>query len=408
MGLKFQSQIITNQWTDKTPLGPPIVNHSSRGDWQNRGVELYREVFGDQDYQKYSQVDLPVPMPKSSGGLTAHLYFRLLKARTMFGFKALATGRRATHMSGVGGRGNVKIVDSPTFPEHEFFQAGQKFPCRIRHANASFYDDASIQVRGFSIKFADSPFRSPLDIIMNSGATAAFWSFGSFMAFVEGRMDCTEHKWDGQKVFMHKLPLAYVGTIESVRVSPTSWDDVTYYSKIAFPFHAKDGKVRYCKYRAIKKDLKSESGLVPDDIQRQPWVQCRPEGNDRPRSYLADEYRQRLANQPIEYDLQIQIREWHSDNTAEFFNPSRYWDESQYPWQDLATVSVESALNDSETASMGMWLGHQPASLGLTNADSFADYRSLAWARAKIYPTSRRFRSVLRTLNCQRKLPADF
>ena len=403
----FAQQSIENQWTDATPLDAPVVLDPARGNWVNNGVKFYKQVFGNEAYEDYGN-DMPIPMAAGSPALSRQKTWRLFKRKLMFGFKALATGRRATHMRGVGARGRVKIVDAPEFPEHDFFSAGREFPCRIRHANASFYDDASIQVRGFSIKFADSQFESPLDVIMNSGATAAFWSFSSFMAFVDGRMKCTEENWEGQREFMRLLPTAYLGTIESVRVAPSSWDDVTYYSKIAFPFRARDGVTRYCKYRAIRCGLEHESGLVGDSIQQQPWVQCRQPNESKPVSYLVDEYNSRLSAGPIVYKLQIQIRDWQSDDTAEFFNLSRYWDETQYPWRDLADVIVESPLDESETDRMAMWLGHQPPSLGLTAADSVDDYRSLAWGRYHIYPASRRSRWLLRTLHMQRRLKTDF
>ena len=226
--------------------------------------------------------------------------------RLEFGTKALVTGRRATHMRGVGGRGTIRIVDQPEFPEHEFFQPGRVFPCRLRHANASFYDDAAIQVRGCSLKFADSDGDSPLDIIMNSGAIQAFWSLDSFMAFVAARLKCREDYWDPQREFMRVLPTAYLGTIESVRCAPTSWAEVVYHSCLAYPFIARDGKRRYLKYRLLLDGLEQESGLIDSSMQIQPWVQRRPAKDSHPVSYLVDEYRDRVVKAPIVYRLEIQ------------------------------------------------------------------------------------------------------
>ena len=234
----FIDEDIRTQWTDRTPLNPPVVTHPSRLGWVNRGVEMYKQVFGEADYTKFIQTDLPIPMPAKSPGQKSKLDQRVFRARLAFGAKALVTGRRATHMRGVGGRGTVRIVAHPQFPDHDFLRPGRVFPCRLRHANASFYDDAAIQVRGCSLKFADSDWESPLDIIMNSGAIQAFWSLDSFMAFADARVKCRENFWDPQREFMRLLPTAYLGTIESVRCAPTSWAEVVYNSCVIYPFRA--------------------------------------------------------------------------------------------------------------------------------------------------------------------------
>src|ERR1700761_3464695 len=79
---------------------------------------------------------------------------------------AIRTGRRLSHMSGVAGRGTIRVVDNPTFPEHEFFRAGRTFPCRLRHSSATYPDEAMLQVRGLALKFADTDYEAPLDIEM--------------------------------------------------------------------------------------------------------------------------------------------------------------------------------------------------------------------------------------------------
>ena len=121
MNSVFVSEEISNQWADKSPLNPPVVGHASRQGWENHGVANYKKVFGEADYAKYTQSDLPIPMPTKSVALKKELDRRVFGALE-FGTKALVTGRRATHMRGVGGRGTIRIVDQPEFPEHEFFQ----------------------------------------------------------------------------------------------------------------------------------------------------------------------------------------------------------------------------------------------------------------------------------------------
>ena len=50
--------------------------------------------------------------------------------------------QRMSHNNGIGAAGKLRIVDNPEFPAHPFFAPGREFPVRIRHASATFLDDA--------------------------------------------------------------------------------------------------------------------------------------------------------------------------------------------------------------------------------------------------------------------------
>jgi arachidonate 5-lipoxygenase len=403
----FVDQVVRCRETEFRPITAPIDPHPTRGDWVNRGIEIYKEVFGEAAYAEFSKNDVPFPMPEDTPAERRRFHWNAFKAKMMFAGKALVTGRRGTHMQGVGGRGTIAVVPQPQFPAHDFFTPGRVFPGRIRHANASFYDDAASQVRAASLKFADNDFESPLDILMNTGVIQAFWSFDTFMAFVNARVQCLEGFWEPQKEYMKRLPGAFVGAIESERIAPTSYAEMLYHTSIVYPFRAKDGQPRYAKYRLVPAGLKQESGLLDDAKQREPWVQCRTADDPHPRQYLGDEYRQRLQAGPVEYMLQIQVREFaEGRDTWEFFNGGRVWEGT--PWLDLATVRIEQPLPDEVTEVTRMWLGHQPDSLGLTFAYSGVDYRSLAWVRSHLYPWSRRGSWLLRSLGWMRKLKTDF
>ena len=405
----FVDQIVRCQEAEYRPIISPVDPHPTRGAWVNEGVSAYQEAFGAADYEQFSRHDIPFPMPEDGLSERFKQWRMVLKAKFGFGLKALLTGRRATHMQGIGTRGTITVVAQPEFPEHEFFSAGRVFPCRLRHANASFYDDACSQVRACTLKFADSDFASPLDIPMNTGVIQAFWSFISFMAFVDARVKCREHFWEPQREWLRRWPGAFVGIVESVRAAPASYAEMLYHSCIMFPFRARDGRNRYAKYRLVPCGMTQESGFLSAARQRNPWVQSREPGDDRPRQYLPDEYRQRLQSGPVEYLLQIQVREFHEDrDTWEFFNSARVWDLETSPWLDLAQVRITETLPDDVTDRTRMWLGHQPPSLGLTDSFSPVDYRSMAGARYRVYPIRQHMRWLLRTLGWQRRWPGDF
>ena len=405
----FVDQVVRCQESTALPILAPQDPHPTRGMWVNDGVAAYKDVFGVADYERFSRTDIPFPMPENNFSERYKFWKTIFNAKFMFGYKALRTGRRATHMQGVGARGTITIVDKPEFPEHDFFTPGRVFAGRLRHANASFYDDACSQVRACSLKFADHDTVSPLDILMNTGVIQAFWHFESFMAFVSARSKCTEFSWDPQRLWVHKMPGAFVGFVESARFAPASYAEMLYHSGIMYAFLAKDGRKRYAKYRLVPCGLTQESGFLSAAKQREVWVQHRDPNDTRPRQYLPDEYRQRLKTGPVEYTLQIQVREFQEDrDTWEFFNSSRVWDLATSPWLDLAHVRITEDLPDEVTQRMQMWLGNQPPSLGLTDSFSAVDYRSMARARNQVYPVSQKLRWFLRTLGLARKWPTDF
>ena len=106
-------------------------------------------------------------------------------------FICLPKRQRMSHNNGIAGSGAIRIVDDPQFPAHPFFAAGKVYPCRIRHASATFLDDAMNCIRSLSIKFSDDHLRSPFDIEMNSGVQSLFWSAVSFLKFAKSRQE----KW---------------------------------------------------------------------------------------------------------------------------------------------------------------------------------------------------------------------
>jgi hypothetical protein len=175
-----------------------------------------------------------------------------------------------------------------------------------------------------------------------------------------------------------------------------------------YPYRARDGKNRYAKYRLVPCGLALESGFLDSAHQYQPWIQTRDSNDDRPNRYLEEEYRNRVAGGPVEYTLQIQVREFIEDeDTWEFFNGARIWDTNSYPWLDLAQVGINEALPYDVTERMKFWLGNQPPSLGLTASFSNLDYRSMAPARYHVYPVSQRSRWLARSLGISRHWKGD-
>ena len=123
--------------------------------------------------------------------------------KTKFALKTLITRQRGTHAKGVGAIGTITVVENPLLPEHEFFKAGHVFPVRLRHANLVRPDDAQLDVRAVSLKFADSDYDSPFDLMMHTGEEAAFWNIFSFDKMIQAlaggpktfKAFCLEEPW---------------------------------------------------------------------------------------------------------------------------------------------------------------------------------------------------------------------
>ena len=103
----------------------------------------------------------------------------------------------------MGAIGRITVLKNPRLPKHEFFKEGHVFPARLCHSNLHATDDAALDVRSVSLKFADSDFKSPLDLMMQTGEEAAFWNIFSFdkmlTALKEGGRAleeyCLENPW---------------------------------------------------------------------------------------------------------------------------------------------------------------------------------------------------------------------
>jgi catalase len=286
---------------------------------------------------------------------------------------------RMSHNNGIGAKGRVRIVENPTFPEHDFFEAGRTFPCRIRHASATFLDDAMNCIRSFSIKFSDQHWNSPFDIEMNTGVINLFWSAASFMKFAKLR----KQQWGVEYHDYYKLyPQGLQGAKVSLRRDPSSFHNLRYQALTAFLFVGKDGVKRYAKYRTMPFDKAPETGI---DLNLSDWDTCNQRvSNDetRGRNYLKDEYKHRVAAGGAKYLMQIQLRIAKDDDNPEVFNNMIPWDETIYPWHDLAIVEIKEILDWIESLKTSFSINNMPKNLGILPAKSVYDYNSLNYLRS--------------------------
>ncbi len=300
------------------------------------------------------------------------------------------SGLRGTHPAGAGARGILRIRPSLGIPDHRFFRPGATYPCRLRHANGSFFDDASTTVRGCSLKLADSDFESPLDLMMNSGSQGPLWSTASFLRYTRARMKCNpaDGDFEAKAALMDSAPAYMVAWNEAAREAPSCFSDLTYYSRVVFPFIGLDGVLRGIRFRLRRPDLDREAGMLTEDRQRRPWDMRRQAEDDRPLDYARAAFLSRVAGTGIRYVLQAQVRDFGPDDTTEVFHMNRPWSADRCPFSDLADIELTEPLHEQVTERMRFSEGHMPPDMGIFHAPSASDYRSIGWSRLWLYRAS--------------------
>ena len=287
--------------------------------------------------------------------------------------------QRMSHNNGISAVGSATIVDDPGIPLHPFFQPGKVFPCRIRHAAASFWDDAMRVVRSMSIKFSDKEFESPFDLELNTGEVALFWSAASFLRFATLKRS---HYGIEYPEYYKRYPAGVRGAYSGLRRDPTSFTNLKYYAQTPLLWVGSDDVKRYAKYRTIPHPDEKESGkLDSEELKISPQNQRILPGETLSRNYLKEEYARRIPRVGASYMLQVQIHSASDDDSPEIFNCCAEWDERSHPWHDLAVIRITEVLDWKRSCLMAFSLANLPKGLGIIPAKNLIDYNSLNYMR---------------------------
>ena len=290
------------------------------------------------------------------------------------------TRKRMSHENGIVARGRIRLLDQLAIPENDFFVPGREFPCRLRHASVSLMDDAGLFVRAASLKFADADTESPLDLLMNGGAAAPFWNMHTFAQFMYARMR-------GGRAhlipYFQANPRCFENVRSALRLRPDSFASLHYYSQTPFEFRARDGRLRYCKFRLLPEDRRAETGIPREDDLRTPWIQEARPGESLLPNYLKDEYMERVRSRGASYVLEMQLHEWRPDDQRDVILNSLYaWDESTHPWVHIANVHIGSILDEDPYGYRCVFeIAHRPECIGLIEPLSIYDPPSLDYLR---------------------------
>lgn len=288
--------------------------------------------------------------------------------------------RKMSHNNGVSGTGRIRVVDDQAFPPHPFFAPGREFTARVRHASAGFLDDGMRLVRSMSIKFNDARVESPLDLELNNGRSL-FWNTRNFLQFVKMRRNTRGVCYTE---WYAKYPDGRAAAQDSIAVLPSSYHTLEYTSQCPTWWIGSDGVKRYACYRVVPvgqapeslKSSQAEIGLFEGNQQIDPE-------QPRDRNYLKREYHARVKAGPIAYMIQVQTREAQPDEDPEIFNSNKPWDAEQFPWHDLAEVTIDRTLGWEDDQLMWFSLKHAPDGLGILPAKSIDDPNSINYMRVK-------------------------
>ena len=288
--------------------------------------------------------------------------------------------KRMSHENGVAVRGTVRIVDAPPQPRNEFFTPGREFAARMRHASVLYKDDAMLEVRSASIKFADSRDVSPFDLLLNNGRVGLFWSARTFIQFMRVSM---AGKGKQFVPYLQENPQALWGGGDSSRRNPSSFAAMSYYSQVCFGYTAVNGDEYFCRYRLIPSDWTGDgseldSGTLSKFWFDNNWLSNPFPDEQRTRNYLKDELRTRLGSgEHVSMRLQIQLRRVPPRGDATWTSAQYPWDEEVTPWQDLAVVTETEALDATEAHLTCFDINYHPPTLPVPHGRSIDDPHSL-------------------------------
>lgn len=285
-----------------------------------------------------------------------------------------------SHDNGIAGTGRIRLLDNAAYPANEFFQPGREFSCRCRFATISYHDDARLAGRGASLKFADTGYKSPLDLLMNTGKTTPFWNVRTFWQFMKVTM---KGRGAAGIPYMSSDATVYVGSKDLLRSDPGSFANLHFHSKVPYTFSAYDGIPRYVKFRMVPWEEGVEAGL-PDAELLLDWEWCwqgvRP-GEERSRNYLKDEFKRHLAIKPMRFRLDMQLHDMVEGESRDVIHSGIEWEEATHPWIPVAEVTLDRALDYHESNTTLITLRNRPKCLGLIRAQSIDDPAGMNYLR---------------------------
>ena len=324
-------------------------------------------------------------------GMTPEFHKLISNLALLTGQRGKDLKRRSTHTVGVTGFGQVEFLPQPNIPAHPFFVPGQKFPVIVRHAaGKGFEDDAIMDVRSATFRIIDGSAdaqwedldlnKTLLDVIMNTGHNFPWPHAQCFFRWFNSSMP--------ERLKMTEEYPSIIPNFQYIARNAESCTKLHYFNKMTVWFIGNDGKRHFMRYRLRNADMSPDSGFInPADMPAPMDHVPRKENDTRPRTYLRDDFQQRVENGGVDYLLQIQLRE--VEESEELNEAAREttigWDEELYPYHTIARFSLRQIIPNEVIEPLEFNVWNAPESLGIIWAKSPYEGASVNHARTLVY-----------------------
>jgi len=227
-------------------------------------------------------------------------------------------GNRALHAKGKLYRGTFTATPEAAQLSRAAYLNGSPVPALIRFSNGSGnpkQPDNVPGVRGMAVKFT-LPDGSTTDVSTQTAKLFPASTPDGFISLLHAMRPgrAAPLRLIGY-IATHPRFLAALPVVREANKVPASYGTVAYHGLHAFRWVAADGSARFVRYHLLPA---AGEQVVPPDA-------AKTKGAD----FLVEEFDQRLAAQPVRFDLQVQIAA-DGDSTVD---PSK-------PWRSTQTVTV--------------------------------------------------------------------
>lgn len=316
-----------------------------------------------------------------------------------FGNMAHVKGRRATHSYGTIAKGVLRVLDHLNIPAHNIFSPGKTYPVLLRHANIKgFRDDAILDGRGATVRILAGNAGASLselnldqgivDILMSTGRSFILNDAVSFAQWVRSSMP-------QRAKMLEQFPKIAPIFHEIIR-DPHSYTQLHYYSETTYNFTGLDQKSFFLRYRLINdQDPTADTGwLDPKDVKLPLDYLPRVASDNRPETYLQDDFHQRVRSEGVRYRLQLQLQpvSEQTEINEKAKDCTIPWEEAEYPFYDVAVLKLNSILPDELAEPLEFNPYHAPPELGLILAKSARETASVNHLRSVVYQISANMR----------------
>ncbi|TWP50624.1 cytochrome P450 [Lentzea tibetensis] len=283
------------------------------------------------------------------------------------------TRRRVFHRNATGARGVLRVVDAPDLPPHSFFRPGRRFDVTARYSNSIENDDIAPAIRGVTLRLDGGE----LDLSLNTGDRFFARSAEVFLRYFRGE----------GAALVEEIP-GFRETAWNLYRHATSYASYHYYSQVPSGFVSLDGSRWLIRYRLVPVGVPDAGFVDPGDRflpPEPPGELTRFDADDpRPRTFLHEELRERLSAGAVSAVLQVQLHPVSSsdDENEAPLDCTRAWN---LPWRDLATLELDSMLDNDAIEGLRFNHANTPADLGVVLATSPSEPASLNHLRALVY-----------------------